>query len=319
MSKAGVHVSDEKLARFKSALAQLIERLEEDRNVLAAVLVGSLSKETIWCRERIHLWVIQTDGVTRRMKSDGDKPRVWRTLVENDVNISAELIERSKFKQMVEGASRTSFTHSFFAARELVWARDESIIRWFESANSLATKDQRQARFTVATWIIHGLRQARRFLDIKADVDMARGEVIGLAWAFAALEVVDAGIVYEDNILYWAESRQPDRFKTLYRDVIAGSDREPVEAALDLIAAELDSHGEDWLGPLVSHLKKNRRVVELSEISDKWAHSQLYPFHLESGCEWLARTNRVAKHATAFRLTKKSRTEVEEPAYEWVS
>ena len=43
----------EKVARFQAALDQLIERVAEDRYVLAIVLVGSLTAETIWHRESL--------------------------------------------------------------------------------------------------------------------------------------------------------------------------------------------------------------------------------------------------------------------------
>src|SRR5262249_34570959 len=57
----------EKVARFQAALNQLIERIAEDRYVLAIVLVGSLSPETIWHRETLGLWIIEADGVSRRL------------------------------------------------------------------------------------------------------------------------------------------------------------------------------------------------------------------------------------------------------------
>ena len=67
----------EKVARFQSALDQLIERIAEDRYVLAIVLVGSLATETIWHREALGLWIIEADGVSRRLPSDGkDEPRI---------------------------------------------------------------------------------------------------------------------------------------------------------------------------------------------------------------------------------------------------
>ena len=73
----------EKIARFQSALDQLIERIAEDHYVLAIVLVGSLSKETIWRRASLGLWIIEADGVSRRLQSDGKDERVLRILVEN--------------------------------------------------------------------------------------------------------------------------------------------------------------------------------------------------------------------------------------------
>ena len=80
------------VARFKAARCQFIGRVAEDRYVLAVVLVGSLSTETIWARETLGLWIIEADGVSRRLPSDGENERIFRILVENGINIHAEVI-----------------------------------------------------------------------------------------------------------------------------------------------------------------------------------------------------------------------------------
>src|SRR5258705_9231558 len=144
-----------KIARFEQALSQLIDRIAEDRYVLAIVLVGSLSPETIWHRETLGLWIIEADGVSRRLPSDGDDERVYRILVENGINIHAEVIPRSRFKKMVEGASRTAFSCNFFAERRIVYSKDASIESWFKKANSVATKDRERELLTFSTWTIH--------------------------------------------------------------------------------------------------------------------------------------------------------------------
>src|SRR5688572_5761666 len=92
-----------KLDRFEVALAQFVDRIMEDRYVLAVVQVGSLRLETIWARHALSLWIIEADGVTRRIISDGTDERVFRILVENGINVHAEVIPRSRFKKMVEG------------------------------------------------------------------------------------------------------------------------------------------------------------------------------------------------------------------------
>src|SRR5262249_40868991 len=120
----------EKIARFQTALNQLIERIAEDRYVLAIVLVGSLAEETIRHRETLGLWIIEADGVSRRLPSDGNDERVFRILVENGINIHAEVIPRSRFKKMVEGTSRTAFSCNFFALRQVVYSKDPSIDTW---------------------------------------------------------------------------------------------------------------------------------------------------------------------------------------------
>ncbi len=132
----------EKVTRFETALTQLIGRIAEDRYVLAVVVVGSLSEATIWHRESLRLWIIEADGVSRRLQSDGHAERIFRILVEDGINIHAEVIPRSRFKQMVEGTSRTAFSCNFFAERKLVYSKDPSIDTWFDRANTVATKDQ---------------------------------------------------------------------------------------------------------------------------------------------------------------------------------
>src|SRR5438270_6171723 len=194
----------EKLARFEATLRQFVERIAEDRQVLAIVLVGSLSTETIWQRESLGLWIIEADGVTRRLPSDGSDERIFRILVENGINIHAEVIPRSRFKQMVEGASRTAFSCNFFAQRRIVYSKDASIESWFNKANSMATKDQERELLTFSTWTIHAHRNARKQLDIKADLELAAQETVGAAHSVAHTDLIRRGQVWEQDIIYRA-------------------------------------------------------------------------------------------------------------------
>ncbi len=174
----------EKVARYQAALNQLTERITADRYVLAVVLVGSLSEETIWRRDTLGLWIIEADGVSRRLPSDGNDERVVRILVENGINIHAEVIPRSRFKKMVEGASRTAFSCNFFARRQVVYSKDPSIDAWFKQADSIATKDQERELLTFSTWTIHAHRHARNAWTSKATSSWRRRKSWGppTAW-----------------------------------------------------------------------------------------------------------------------------------------
>jgi hypothetical protein len=305
-----------KLGRFEAALAQFVERLMEDRYVLAVVEVGSLLLETMWQRHSLSLWIIEADGVTRRLPSDGTDERVFRTLVENGVNIHAEVIPRSRFKKMVEGASRTAFSCNFFAERRIVASKDTSIDGWFTKANRLATKDQERELLAFSTWTIHASRHARKRLDIKGDLALAAQETLGAAHSVAHTEIIRRGEVWEQDVIYRAIEGAPDLFRTIYLDVLAKpKNKRVLSAALDGIDAYLDEHYEAHLKPLLDYLKKQNRVVPLSEISDHFASSQVYPGHLEAACEWLEKKGKLEKVSAPFKLTKRSTERVEEPAY----
>jgi hypothetical protein len=235
------HDEVEQIARFKAALDQFVERIAEDRYALAVVLVGSLSKETIWHRESLGLWIIEADGVSRRLPSDGKDERVFRILVENGINIHAEVIPRSRFKQMVEGASRTAFSCNFFAVREIVYSKDPSIESWFKKANSVATKDQERELLTFSTWTIHAHRHARKRLEIKGDIELAAQETLGAAHSVAHTEIIRKGQVCEEDVIYRAIEGAPELFQTIYLDVLAKrKNRRVLSEALDAIDGYLD-------------------------------------------------------------------------------
>jgi hypothetical protein len=298
------------------ALDQFAERAAEDRYVLAVVLVGSLAAETIWQRESISVWIIEADGVSRRLLSDGKEERVFRILVENGINIHAEVIPRSRFKQMVEGSSRTAFSCNFFAERRIVFSKDASIEAWFQTANSVATKDQERELLAFSTWTIHAVRHARRRLELKQDLALAAQEIIWAAHSVAHTEIIGHGTVCEQDVIYRALELAPELFQIIYLNVLAAP-RNPavLRSALDTIDTYLQDHHEHHLRPLLAFIHKENRVLPLSEISEHFAFSQLYPGHLEAACEWLECQGRLEKLSAPFKLTKRSVERVEEPAY----
>ena len=217
---------------------------------------------------------------------------------------------------MVEGSSRTAFSCSFFAERKLVYSKDPSIDTWFKKANTVATKDQERELLTFSTWTIHAHRDAQKRLEIKGDIELAYQEVLSAVHSVAHTEIIRQGQVWEQEVIYKAIEGDPDLFQVIYLDVLSKrKNRRVLATALDAIDAYLDQHYKAHLKPLLSFLKKENRVVPLSEISDHFAFSDVYPWHLESACEWLERKGRLQKLSAPFKLTKRSHGQVEEPAY----
>jgi uncharacterized protein len=308
----------EKLKRFESALDLFLQRVRKDPNVLAAVLVGSLTEETIWRKDAIGLWLIEKDGVTKRLRADGEDPRIFRSLVEEGVNLHVELIPRTRFKRMVEGSARTAFRYSFFARRTLIYSDDGALAKWFEQADTLARKDQDRELCIATTWLIHAQRHARRLLEDAKDLELTFQELLCCAHAVAAAEVIASGEVYEGLMIHRALQLAPKVMKDLYVDSLKGARTAPrLKKKLAGFEAYLERNAEVRLQPVLRYLKKEKRLVALSELSDYFAHSQLFPWHLESACEWLEEKGRIGKFSAPFALTKLSRVEVEEPAYLW--
>ncbi len=316
MAKQPAFDPAEKTTQFRAALDAFVARLKTDRQILAAVLVGSLNEDLIWRKNAIGLWVIEADGVTKRLKSDGQDERIFRTFTEDGINFHCEIIPRSRFKQMVEGSSRTAFSCNFISVRELVYCDDPSIEKWFDSANTVATKDQEKELLIATTWIISAARYARKRIELKDDLDLGFEGIIWAVHSMAAVEVIKEGEVHEHAAIYKALELKPKLFKKVYLDLLSKKrTKKLLLATLDTIDEYVDEHAEVNLKPLTHFLSKQKATVPLSQISEHFAHSQLYPWHIESACEWMERNDLLEKHATPFKITKKSRVEVEEPAY----
>ena len=305
-----------KTTRFREALEQFVKRISEDRYILAVVLVGSINEELIWRKDSFGLWIIEADGVSKRLESDGKDEQIFRTFVEDEINIHAEIIPRSRFKLMVEGSSRTSFSCNFFAMRELVYCDDPSIERWFQSANEVATKDQDKDRLVATTWVMGAARYARKRIERKDDLELGYEGILWAVHSIAALEVINNGEVYERAAIYKAIDLKPDLFQEIYLDLLGKKrTKKRLLDVLETIDNYIESNAKKNLKPLLHFLTKENRVVPMSQISEHFAHSQLYPWHIESACEWMERNGMIEKLAEPFKITKKSRVDVEEPAY----
>ncbi|MFK7767821.1 MAG: hypothetical protein AB8B55_11410 [Mariniblastus sp.] len=308
--------AEETTVHFREAVDHFVERISTDKNILAAVLVGSINEELVWRKDGVGMWIIEGDGVTKRLKSDGNEERIFRTFVEDGINFHAEIIPRARFKQMVEGSSRTAFSCSFFAHRELIYCDDPSITKWFETANTTATKDQDKERMTATTWTIASARYARKRIERKKDLELGFEALIWAAHSIAAIEVINNGEVYEKASIYKAIELKPKLFKTIYSDLLTKKRTEKLLLkALNTIDEYVEEHAEQNLQPILHFLEKQNATIPLSHICEHFAHSQIYPWHIESACEWLEREGLVEKLAMPFKITKKSRVEVEEPAY----
>src|SRR4051812_13875029 len=98
--------------QFTRALAVLVEQLKEDRTILAAILCGSLAHDRVWAKSDIDLALVTVD--------DKKLDDACRSLYADGVNVHAYLVPRTEFRQLVEGAVRNSFMHSFLAKGRLL-------------------------------------------------------------------------------------------------------------------------------------------------------------------------------------------------------
>ena len=90
--------------QFIAALDALVAQIKEDRSVLAAILCGSLSHDTVWARSDIDLVLVTIDD--RKIEASD------LALYADGLNVHAMLVPRTEFRRAVEGSVHNSFLAS---------------------------------------------------------------------------------------------------------------------------------------------------------------------------------------------------------------
>src|SRR5262245_52202270 len=110
----GRHMENESVReKFTAALDALVEQIKADRSILAALLCGSLSHDTVWAKSDIDLVLVTID--------DKKADRSDVALYADGVNVHAVLLPRADFRKLAEGSVRSSFMHSFLAKGQLLY------------------------------------------------------------------------------------------------------------------------------------------------------------------------------------------------------
>jgi predicted nucleotidyltransferase len=93
--------------------------VKADRSILAAILCGSMSHDTVWAKSDIDLALVTVD--------DKKVETSHLALSAGRVNVHAFLMPRAEFRKTVEGSVRNSFMHSLLAKGRLLYTHDPTI------------------------------------------------------------------------------------------------------------------------------------------------------------------------------------------------
>lgn len=293
--------------RFNAALNSLIEQVKEDRSVLAAILCGSLSYDTVWAKSDIDLALVTIDD--RKIETAGI------SLYADGVNVHAFLIPRAEFRRAIEGSLHNSFTHSLLAKGRLLYTRDQTIADLCASLLEIGERDARVQLLRAATCALPPIYKAHKWFTTRGDLDYTALWILYAATPLAQVEVIGARMLVDREVIPQALKLNPSFFKTIYSDLLnTRKTRKSVGAALDAIDGYVAERAPTLFSPLIEHLRETGEARSATEIEDHFKRN----FGIEgvtTACEYLADQGMIGKASTPARLTRRSNIEVEELAF----
>jgi len=292
---------------FTAALDALVEQIKADRSILAAILCGSLSHDTVWSRSDIDLVLVTID--------DKKVPAASVSLNADGVNVHAMLHPRAEFRRLAEGALRNSFMHSFLAKGRLLYTHDDTIADLFATLQRIGDRDREIALFHAGMQILPCLYKAHKWMITRGDANYTAIWILYSATAVATVEVISAGLLADREVLPQAVKLNPALFATIYTDVL-NTKKTPkqVQAALDTLDAYIAERATTLFAPVLDHLRDVGEARSCTEIEDHFRKT-LGIEHVTTACEYLADQGLIGKVSIAARLTKKSNVDVQELAF----
>jgi polymorphic toxin system nucleotidyltransferase-like protein len=293
--------------KFAEALDELVALVKQDRSILAAILCGSLSHDTVWEKSDIDLALITID--------DKKTESAHVSLYADGVNVHAFLMPRADFRKTVEGVIRNSFMHSLLAKGRLLYTHDETIASLCAKLHQIGERDTQVQLLSAATQTLPPLYKAHKFFLTRGDLDYTALWMLYTATPLARIEVIGARLLADREVIPQAMKLNPALFKTVYTDLLnAKKTRKTVQAALDAIDSYLSKRAAALFRPVLDHLEEVGEARSCTEIEAHFRRN----FNVEgvtTACEYLADQGLIGKASTAVQLTKKSNVLVQELAF----
>ena len=297
-------------AKFNAALDALVEDIKKDRSILAAILCGSLSHDTVWAKSDIDLVLVTIDE--RKAADDS------LSLYSDGVNVHAILMPRTEFRKTVEGSVRSSFSHSFLAKGRLLYTHDPTIASLCDSLAAMGRRDQQIQLLRAAMLALPNIDKAHKWLVTRADFDYTALWILYAATPLAQLEVLDAGLLVDREVIPQALGLNPAFFKTVYTDLLnTTKTRGRVETALHAADEYLAAREIRVFAPVLEHLQEVGEPRSCREI-DAHFDRNYGVSSVTTACEYLADRELLGKVSCPARLTKKSNIMVQELAFFYV-
>jgi len=292
---------------FTAALDGLVADIRQDRAILAAVLCGSLSHDTVWAKSDIDLVLVTIDD---KKIEPGDI-----ALNADGVNVHAFTMPRARFRAVVEGTADNTFFHSFLAKGRLLYSHDPTIEQLCAGLHHIGARDNRLQLFSCAAGALPPIDKAHKWFVTRGDLDYSALWILHAATALARIEIMSRGLLVDREALPEALKLNPAFFRIIYTDLLnTKKTRKNVQAALAAVDGYIAERAPTLFGLMIEYLREAGDVRSASDIDAFFKRN----YDLEgatTACEYLADRGLIGKAATSVRLTKRSTADVQEQAF----
>jgi predicted nucleotidyltransferase len=289
-------------ADYQNAIDELQKKVEKDEYVLNLMLAGSLSYDTVWEKSDIDVMIVTRD----------EPYAIRRVFIEKDVFIEGEVVTRDYFRRGTNRVTDGSIFHSYFIMSKLLFSRDDTMKDMYEDFQNMGSRDLEDILLLNYIFCKDLINKAYKALYVKDDPHFALNFMMSGIRRMANIEVIMNQKIPLRESTIQALELNPDFFNAIFTDMITKSprDKETLEHILDMMEQYLIERLDTIAQPILRLLEKKEEIT-YSDLRDHFDRIRL-PVDLRDFVEM----GLITQTAAPLRFTKKSSSEMLQPAYQ---
>ena len=292
--------------RYMTAVETLINRIKMDNNVLAVIVMGSLSYDKVWEKSDIDMTILVNDSC----KLDASM-----CLLEDDIYVNGNIYTRSEFKNFSAKVNQSSVANSYYSLGTMVYCKDESLRTYFDEMCKLGEKDRDYAYICQFSVTLNALYKAEKWLKVKSDPRYSYIWILDVLKGVASMEVMMNNNIPNREVIQQALKYNNPIIESLYIKLMdERKNSVNLSQSIDMIYDYLRAHKSILCKVLLDYFEGTLEPKPLSVIVKDFGNRMWFHDICEV-CEWLCDEGVLEKDISKAYITKKSNTVVYEPAY----
>lgn len=293
----------ELVKRYNDAVASFVAKVQDDPNVIAVIVYGSVSHGTLWQKSDIDMTVVVRDQNLKNTSYG---------LYEDDIQLNVNLVKRSELKRFMERDLTGSIDHSFSTTSKIVYTKDESLYEYFESNKKVGKADMERSLFFMASGLVGCMYKVEKWLKVKKDITYARLHLIYASNIIAQMEVCRQLYVPTREAILQATKLNPALMDKFYYKPMAGNMSE--SEIYDLLD-EIDKFLMDNIESIINVLNEclGDGEIKTGTYISNFFKTNLH--YIDSLLDYLCDKEIIHKLSQTIRITPKSKMAVDEIAF----
>jgi len=295
--------------RYQASVARLAELARSDPTLIGLYVYGSAHRGDVWKHSDIDVIFVTSD-----------EKRPWQaySLVEDGIQVSAEVCSRSQFRKIHERTLRGSTIHAIFSSGDLLYAEEPTLKDYLDEAAEVGERDLELLRLRYAISLGGQLHGATKALVVRQDTTTGYLSTVHALEDYARLVLLQHGEALCRELVSRA-CRLDETYATIWnRALESHSDAQALLAIRDKLEEYLRTNAEVLHKPLLDYLQEERILRTATEIQRAIGGRIGMPdvaHGVGMACEALAEMGLIERATMPVRLTRKGQVEFEEAAY----